>query len=376
MTSRAIILGSHAASLKNFRGALIETLAERGYAIHAAAPRLTADIETSDWLQQKGVAGHDVLLSRTGLNPFIDILLFAQLYRLSRALRPAVFLGYTAKPIVWGLLAAYFTRVPQRVALVTGLGYAFTGVARGRRRIIQILVRLLYRIALSRATIVLFQNEDDESDFKRLGILSCKVPSKIVNGSGVDIQHFSDTPLPEGPVVFLMIARLLGDKGVREYVEAAKCIRADWPEVQFQLVGGIDCNPDSILESEVIRWHDAGWINWIRELSDVRPAIKSCHVYVLPSYREGMPRTVLEAMSMGRPIITTDAPGCRQAVAHGKNGFLVPVADSFELQDAMLHFLEKPKLIKTMGRQSRKMAEEKYDVRLVNLSILAAMDLE
>lgn len=375
MTTRILVLGSLASSLKNFRGALIETLTNRGYEVHTAAPDLLADKETCAWLQQKGAATHDVSLARTGLDPVADIRLLGQLCRLTRGLKPQVFLGYTVKPVIWGILAAWLARVPQRVALVTGLGYAFTGEAQGRRAVIQRIARSLYALALRRATLVLFQNEDDRRVFQRLGILPGKVPSGIVNGSGVDTRHFADTPLPDGPLVFLMIARLLGDKGIREYVEAARHLRADWPEAQFHLVGGIDSNPDSITEDEVIGWHDNGWVTWAGEMRDVRPAIAASHVYVLPSYREGTPRTVLEAMSMGRPIITTDAPGCRQTVDDGINGVLVPIADAIALQVAMKSFLENPTRIETMGRQSRRIAQEKYDVHKVNASMIRAMEL-
>ncbi|MBF9055273.1 glycosyltransferase [Rhodobacterales bacterium HKCCA1065] len=376
LTTRILVLGSLAWSLKNFRGAFIETLIDRGYEVHTAAPDLLADEETCAWLRQKGAAIHDVSLARTGLNPVADIGFLGQFFRLARWVKPQVFLGYTVKPVIWGILAAWLARVPQRVALVTGLGYAFTGEAHGRRAVIQRIARGLYALALRRATLVLFQNEDDRRDFQCLGILPQNMTSGIVNGSGVDTQHFADTPLPDGPVVFLLIARLLGDKGIREYVEAAKNLRADWHDAQFHLVGGIDSNPDGITNEEVTTWHDNGWVTWAGQLRDVRPAIAACHVYVLPSYREGTPRTVLEAMSMGRPIITTDAPGCRQTVDDGVNGVLVPVADAPALQTAMQSFLKDPARIKTMGQQSRRIALEKYDVHKVNASILTAIGLD
>ena len=361
--------------MKNFRGALIETLASRGHAVHAAAPDLLADEETCVWLRQTGAAAHDVSLARTGLSPATDIRLLVELWRLMRSLKPHMFLGYTAKPVIWGILAAWLARVPQRVALVTGLGYAFTGQVHGGRAMIQGIVRNLYRLALGRATLVLFQNEDDRRDFRRLGILPETAPSAIVNGSGVDTQHFADTPLPDRPFVFLMIARLLGDKGIREYVEAARHLRKDWPDVQFHLVGGIEPHPDGITKEEVFGWEANRWVTWAGEMQDVRPAIAAAHVYVLPSYREGTPRTVLEAMSMGRAIITTDAPGCRETVIDGDNGFLVPVRSVDKLIDAMLKFIEDPSLIHSMGRQSRLIAEEKYDVHKVNEFMLREMGL-
>ena len=343
--------------------------------MHAAAPDLLVHKETTEWLNQIGAAAHDVHLSRTGLNPLSDTRLCGQLYRLILKLKPQVFFGYTAKPVIWGILVAWLVGVPQRVALITGLGYAFTGKAKGRRALIQHIARFLFALALNRATLVIFQNHDDRRDFRHLGILSDQIPTTIVYGSGVDIQHFDETPIPDGPVVFLMIARLLGDKGVREYVQAARLLREDWPDAKFLLVGGIDSNPDGITEQEVCLWHDHGWVNWVGEIHDVRQVIAASHVYVLPSYREGMPRTTLEAMSMGRPVITTDAPGCRDTVEHSVNGVLVPVGDAFSLQLAMRGFLENPSCIVKMGQQSRRFAVEKYDVRKINHKILVAMGL-
>ena len=167
----------------------------------------------------------------------------------------------------------------------------------------------------------------------------------------------SDLSVPH----FLLIARLLGDKGIREYVQAAKLVKQQYPEAQFDLVGGLDTNPTSISQAELDQWIAAGTINFLGRLSDVRPAIAECSVYVLPSYREGTPRTVLEAMAMGRAVITTDAPGCRETVLDGDNGFLVPVKDTDALAQAMLRFIEQPELIAQMGQRSRSIAEEKYD---------------
>ena len=181
--------------------------------------------------------------------------------------------------------------------------------------------------------------------------------------------------MPDGPTRFLLIARLLGDKGIKEYVAAARMLRAERPDIEFHLIGGLDPNPDGISETEVQRWHDAGDIVWHGALNDVRPSIAAAHVYVLPSYREGTPRTVLEAMSMGRAIVTTDAPGCRETVQDGENGFLVPTQDVASLADAMRRFLNTPELMTTMGASARKVAVEKYDVRKVNDAMILAMKL-
>jgi glycosyltransferase involved in cell wall biosynthesis len=373
--ARVLILASFSQSLKNFRGRLIEDLCANGHEVHVAAPGLGANEETLGWLRQRGVVCHDVPLARTGLNPMVDLRSLISLARLMRQIRPDVFLGYTIKPVIWGLLAARLRGVSRRVALITGLGYAFTGEQRGLRGIVGKIARLLYGLALRQATLVFFQNPDDRDDFTRLRLLSPRTPIEMVAGSGVDIEHFAEKPLPSGPPRFLLIARLLGDKGIREYAKAAQVLRARWPGAEFHLVGGVDSSPDGIPEAEVALWHSDGHIVWHGHLPDVRAAIADSHVYVLPSYREGTPRTVLEAMAMRRAVVTTDAPGCRQTVQPGRNGFLVPVRNVRALADAMERFLRDPTLIPKMGAEARRVVEERFDVRLVNAAMLKAMDL-
>jgi glycosyltransferase involved in cell wall biosynthesis len=200
-----------------------------------------------------------------------------------------------------------------------------------------------------------------------------------VNGSGVDISEYAVAPLPtmgDVPTArFLLIARLLGDKGIREYAQAAAIVKAKYPQVQFDLVGWIDDNPNAIQQHELDSWVNEGVFNFLGRLADVQPAIAACSVYVLPSYREGTPRTVLEAMAMGRPIITTDAPGCRETVIDGYNGYLVPVKAVEELASAMEKFILNPELIVSMGAASRTLAEKKFDVHSVNQAMLQAMGL-
>lgn len=371
-----LILGGVPHSLINFRGPLLLAINDLGYAVHAAAPGLLQDDNVQDGLSAEGIHCHNVLLSRVGLSPVGDLIALRELFRLMRKVRPEHFLAYTIKPVIWGLISAWIAGVPNRVALITGLGYAFTGDARGKRALIQRVARSLYRFSLRRATLIFFQNPDDQADFERLGLLPKAVPVVIVNGSGVDVQAFPPAPFPATPLRFLLIARLLGDKGIREYVSAAAKVRAVHPEVEFHLVGGLDPNPDGIAENEVRSWHNAGGIFWHGKLSDVRPTIAESHVYVLPSYyREGTPRTVLEAMAMGRPVITTDAPGCRETVIDGDNGFLVPVKSVEALAAAMIRFIETPEMIPKMGKRSRQIAEEKYDVHKVNAVMLKAMGI-
>lgn len=371
---RLLVIAGHARSLVNFRGPLVRAFAEAGLEVHAAAPELKEDAATDRQLEEWGVITHNIALQRTGTNPLGDISTLISLCRLQWALKPDIVISYTVKPVIYGTLAAWLTKVPHRFALITGLGYAFTGEARGKRALVQRLVMRLYTAALSRTERVFFQNPDDEALFRELRLLG-DVPSQVVNGSGIDTACFDVKPLPQGAPHFLLIARLLGDKGVREYVAAAAKLCKYYPEAVCQLVGDIDTNPDSISQQELGRWVAAGHIDYLGRLNDVRPAIANASAYVLPSYREGTPRTVLEAMAMGRPIITTDAPGCRETVVEGDNGYLVPVKSVDALYQAMRRFIEDPGLAARMGARSRAIAEEKYDVHKVNAIMLEAMKI-
>ena len=371
---RFLLISCTSYSLVNFRGPLVQALINAGLEVHTAAPGLLEDTKTCQQLEAWGAITHDCPMQRTGLNPLKDIITLQSLYRLMRNIRPEMVLGYTIKPVVYGMLAAWLAKVPQRYALITGLGYAFAGQASGKRALVFQIVRRLYAAALSKADKVFFQNPDDEALFRELGILRKEVPSQVLNGSGVDMAHFTVAPLPPGPPRFLLIARLLGDKGVRQYANAARRIKQQHPEMIFQLAGDIDSNPDTITQEELDAWVKEGAIQHLGWLDDVRPAIADCSVYVLPSYyREGTPRSVLEAMSMGRAVITTDAPGCRETVIDGDNGYLIPVRDVDALVEAMEHFIDSPSRVQAMGQRSFEIAKDRYDVHKVNAVMLEAM---
>jgi glycosyltransferase involved in cell wall biosynthesis len=369
---KVLLIAGFADSVVTFRGELIRRLLAKGCDVHVAAPALGSVPAVTDGLVGMGVVPHDIQLTRTGTNPFADLRLSWQLYLLMRELQPAILLGYTIKPVVFGTIAAWLAGVPRRYALVTGLGYAFTGA---RNNLLTRVIRLLYRFALGKAHKVFFQNPDDERLFRELRLVPAFVPSVVVDGSGVDVATYAMQPVPAGGPVFLMIGRLLGDKGVREYAEAARCVKARAPDARFRLAGWIDSNPDAIAQAELDAWAADGTLEFLGKLDDVRPAIAAATVYVLPSYREGTPRTVLEAIAMGRPIITTNAPGCRETVIDGDNGYLVPVGSIDALVEAMQRFIDNPQLAARMGRRSRVIAEDKYDVHKVNAVMLREMGI-
>ncbi|WP_423813597.1 glycosyltransferase family 4 protein [Psychrobacter sp. 219-2-C] len=376
-----LIIASYPGSILKFRGALIKALQDKGFEIHIAAPEFEIFPEEYESLTALGYVVHHIPMQRTGTNPLNDAKTLSALYLLMKKIKPSHVMGYTIKPVIYGSLAAKLARVPHRFALITGLGYAFQGADEQdyKKSNLQKIMHKLYSIALASTHKVFFQNPDDEALFRTMKILQPKASTTVVNGSGVDISEYSVQPFAtiDDMLIprFLLIARLLGDKGVREYAQAAKIIKDKYPQAQFDLVGWIDDNPDAIEQQELDSWINAGLFNFWGKLNDVKPAIAASSIYVLPSYREGTPRTVLEAMAMGRPIITTDAPGCRETVIDGYNGYLVPVKAVEELAAAMERFIVNPALVIKMGKASRQLVEEKFDVDAVNQSMLEAMGL-
>jgi len=356
-----------------FRRDFLAAILANDFDVHVSLPIPSEDAWIREEFESMGIHVHDSSLARTGMNPLRDLHSLLEYWRLMRSIRPSHVLSYTIKPIIYASLAATFAGVSNRFALVTGRGYAFEE----KSKVFHIgnLAQCLYRVALRRNKLVFFQNKDDEALFRAQGLIAPGGRTIVVNGSGVELDEFAVAPIPKR-TSFLLIARLLGAKGIREFVAAAKVLKSSGADVRFMVVGWIDENPDSISEDELAAWKVEGFVEFLGKQTDVRPAISSSSVYVLPSYREGTPRTVLEAMSMGRPIISTDAPGCREPVVEGVNGFLVPVQSVDELVTAMRRFVDDPKLAKTMGARSREIAEDRYDVHKVNEAMLIEMGIK
>jgi glycosyltransferase involved in cell wall biosynthesis len=370
--SKVVVLGGVPRSLTNFRGPLLSALTQQGHEVIACSAPAPADVIQS--LQAWGVVFKSIPVERAGLNPFSDLKLCLTIAKLMRAEQPDLVLAYTAKPVIFGGIAVKLTGHGNFYAMITGLGYAFSAQT-FKQRVLGAIVRVLYRFALSKAKGVFFQNPDDEQFFRETKLIPANVNVIRINGSGVDLDKFQPAPLPS-QAVFSLIARLIADKGLREFYSAAKNLKKKYPNARFLLAGSLDANPNSIQKAELQHWIDEGIIEFHSWLTDVRPFLSETQVYVLPSYREGTPRSVLEAMAMGRPIITTDAPGCRETVIDGQNGFLVPPRDSATLEQAMERFILDPTLAPRMGAASLEIARTKYDVNKVNAVIMKAMGLD
>ena len=370
--ARIVLIGSFADSLINFRGSLLRHFVRLGHEVFACAPFASENVKRK--LNRFGVSYRHILIDRTGLNLVTDMRTLVQCYRLFRSVKPDLILSYTMKPVVYASLAGVAAGVPERCAMITGLGRVFSGQSEGQGKVATV-VRVLLRAALAFNRVVFFQNPDDRRFFRKQGILRRRSRAVLINGSGVDLQHYAQAPPPKD-VSFLLIARLIGEKGIREYAEAARIVKSRYPEVVFRLVGWIDKGPSGIRRNELYNWVEQGVIAYLGRLEDVRPCLRESSVFVLPSiYGEGTPRTVLEAMATGRPIITTDAPGCRETVIEGVNGFLIPTKNVHALARAMMRFVEEPEMLSRMGRESRRLAEQKFDVRLVNATIMKSLEL-
>lgn len=366
------VVGTLADSLINFRGPLIKELVDRGHSVIAMAAGqdhlsgVLGDPEQA--LRDLGAKPIWYSLDRTGMNPLRDFRTLLELRRIFSQERPDVILSYTVKANVYASWAAKLARVPRSYSMITGLAVGLRTPEDQKTRRGK-LMALMYRTALSKNAGVIFQNSDDEDFFREIGVVGTTQKTYIVNGSGVDLSHYASAPMPTGPMRFLLIARLLKDKGLFEYAEAAALVKVNYSDVQFDLVGPFDPHPQAVRKDQVDEWVSQGAIQYHGAQKDVRPFLENCSVYVLPSYREGTPRTVLEALAVGRPVITTDAPGCRQTVDHEVNGLLVPVGDSKALAQAMISLIEDRNKVNKMASKSLEKAHQ-FDVRSVNAAIV------
>ncbi len=357
-------------TIYNFRGDLIKSIQKHGYDVIVTGP----DRENIEYVNALGVRFYEVRNNKNGTSVFKDIHYYKELKKIIKLEKPDVVLSYTVKPVIYGTLAASRIGTREINCLITGAGYTFTSRS-FKARIINSIVTFLYRKSLKKATNVIFQNKDDLKEFVDKRLVSLE-KTHIVNGSGVNLNNFYETGFPSN-ITFLMISRLLYSKGVMEYLNAAKMVKEKYPNVRFILLGKYEDRMNDRIPKEVIEeFVSSGVIERFDETNDVMYYYASCSVYVLPSYREGVPRTVLEALACHRPVITTNAIGCKETVINEYNGFLVDVKDYVGIFNAMTKFIEHPNLIQIYGDNSYELCKRKFDVDVVNSEMLKVMHIE
>ncbi|ACR27937.1 glycosyltransferase family 4 protein [Burkholderia glumae] len=351
---RIVLVCNTAWAIHTYRHGLIRMLVASGAEVVVLAPR----DRTVEPLVAMGCRYIELPVASKGTDPLEDLRMLAAMRRHYRELRPQLVFHYTIKPNIYGSIAAWLARVPS-VAVTTGLGYVFIRESRAAS-----IAKRLYRFAFRFPREVWFLNRDDLATFEASRLLVHPERARLLHGEGVDIEQFAATPLPERETFrFVLIGRLLWDKGVREFVDAARALRPRYPQARFALLGpaGVD-NPSAVSRRYVDEWVRDGLIEYLGEAHDVRPHIEAADCVVLPSYREGVPRTLMEASAMCRPIVATDVPGCRDVVADGETGLLCLARDSASLAEKMAAMLEMPaEARRAMGRRGREKVLREFD---------------
>ena len=360
---RFLLISPKNRTVYNFRGDLIKEIQAKGYDVWVTGPN-RIDVGKVEALNVHFV---EIPMKKNGINPLTDLKYVFLLWKLIREICPDVTLGYTIKPVIYGAIAARLCGVPSINSMVTGAGYIFSAKTM-KARVLRIIGGILYKIGFACAHHVIFQNSDDLEEFTSARFVK-RNKCHVVNGSGVNMDYFVPRPLPK-QLTFFMLSRALISKGVREYLQAARIVKQKYPDVRFMYLGAIESMPDTLTFNEVQSYIDDKTIDYFGETDDIRTYMEQCSVFVLPSYREGTPRTVLEAMSMGRAIITTATAGCRETVKNEINGFLVPVQNVDALAERMEWFINHPNSVETMGLASFDYCSEKFDVRRVNYQMM------
>jgi len=342
-----------------------------GYEVYAAGQMPEAD--WAERFSEIGVTYRQITVSRNGLNPLGDIYTYMDIKRLLREIKPDKIFVYQAKTIAYGCAAAANLGISEVYILLAGLGSIYLGHGI-KNRIVKTVMSFFYKYAFKKCKKIFFQNNDDRQTMLDEGLLS---EDKIVmiHGSGVNVEKFTPTAIPQTPT-FLYIGRLIRDKGVGEYLDACKIIKSTYGDkVRCLLVGPYDSNPSALKPENLRPLVDKGIVEYFGEQPDVRPYIGESSIFVLPSYHEGTPKTVLESMAMGRAIITSNAPGCKETVVDNVNGYLTKIKNADDVAEKMRNLIEHPETVKAMGDKSREMACRIFDVKKVNDTILRTMGI-
>ena len=374
---KVAIVGNSAKTLILFRLDLISSLIQEGNEVYAFSPGFTDELKAR--IEEVGAIPVECEISRAGLNPISELQVITELRKKFKEKEIELVLSYFIKPVIYGSIAAYLAGVKEIFSMIAGLGYAFTeNPTRSfelKRSFVRNVLVLFFKLALSFNRKVFFQNPADYDFFIQKKIIS-KNKGIRVNGSGVNLEKFQFSNPVTNPVVFITTGRLIKEKGFTEFIEAARLLKSSQSNARFVILGGIDKNPNSLKEEDIKKWSQEGIIEWYGVVENVHQWLTQSSVFVLTSYyREGIPRSTLEAISTGRPVITTNLPGCREPVKEGVNGFLIEPRDPGKLALTMKKFLDHPDLIRSMGIESRKIAEENYDVWKINRKLIKEMGL-
>lgn len=374
---KIILIGTVASSFYGFRADLICTLLKKGHQVYAFTSEYTA--EDLIKIEKLGATPITYTLNRGGLNPLADIVATYRLSKKIKIINPDLVFSYFSKPVIFGTLAAKIAKVPKIIGMLEGLGYTFTDQPNGlssKTKLIKAIQVFLYKLALPKLDQLILLNHDDKKDLLINNDIEVK-ETCILGGIGLDLNQYKYSPATKDlPIQFLFIGRLLKEKGIHDFIAAAQIVKEKFPQTTFTVLGGIDeANLGALTHGELTQYIDQNVIDYPGHVENIAEWIKQSHVFVLPSYREGVPRSTQEAMAIGRPVITTDVPGCRDTVIDGANGFLVPKWNPQALAEKMIYFIEHPEQVSMMGDQSHKIAIEKFDAEKVNQRLLEILGI-
>ena len=372
-----VMIGTTAACFYGFRAELIKNLNLKNITVYA----FTTDNDALelDKISRLGAIPISYQLNRGGLNPLADMLATYKLAQQIKQLKPDLVFSYFAKPVIFGTLAAKIAKVPKIIGMLEGLGYTFTDQPNGlssKTKLIKAIQVFLYKLALPKLDQLILLNHDDKTDLLINNDIEVKETYNL-GGIGLDLNQYKYSPATKDlPIQFLFIGRLLKEKGIHDFIAAAQIVKEKFPQTIFTVLGGIDeANLGALTQGELTQYIDQNVIDYPGHVENIAERIKQSHVFVLPSYREGVPRSTQEAMAIGRPVITTDVPGCRDTVIDGVNGFLVPKWNPQALAEKMIYFIEHPEQVRMMGDQSHKIAIEKFDAEKVNQRLLEILGI-
>ena len=374
---KIVMIGTTAACFYGFRAELIKNLNLKNITVYA----FTTDNDALELekISELGAIPISYQLNRGGLNPLADMLATYKLAQQIKQLKPDLVFSYFAKPVIFGTLAAKIAKVPKIIGMLEGLGYTFTDQPNGlssKTKLIKAIQVFLYKLALPKLDQLILLNHDDKTDLLINNDIAVK-ETYILGGIGLDLNQYKYSPVTKDlPIQFLFIGRLLKEKGIHDFIAAAQIVKEKFPQTTFTVLGGIDeANLGALTQGELTQSIDQNVIDYPGHVENIAEWIKQSHVFVLPSYREGVPRSTQEAMAIGRPVITTDVPGCRDTVIDGVNGFLVPKWNPQALAEKMIYFIEHPEQVRMMGDQSHKIAIEKFDAEKVNQRLLEILGI-